>query len=106
MTIPAKTAAATLSADDLRQRIVAAINNPQFNGRRTTDGIAAEAGVPRPVVLDAIRTDMALARIVKVCPFRAEDGRPFITTKERFYKDATFREKLVDFLATERVQLG
>ena len=89
----------------IRKKIVGALNNPLFR-TRTLDGISKETKLPTKVVLRAIQNDKQLARTVKVVPMRSRDGKVLITTKSRFSKEASLKEKFVDFFASKRPEVA
>lgn len=106
MSVPNKASRGKCPADggNVRDRIVAALNNPRFR-MRTLRGIAEEAQLSTATVVQAMHTDEVLAHTVKVVPIRSQDGRLLVTTKDRFANEATLVEKFVDFFATRRPQL-
>ena len=81
-----------------------ALNDRRFRAR-TIEGISADANVARQKVVDALKNDLQLGNLVKIFPVRAKDGRPLLTTKDRFISEATFTEKFIDFFASERVTI-
>lgn len=93
-------------ADDtaVRERIVAALNNPRFR-MRTLQGIAQEARLSTSTIVQAMHTDTALANTIKLVPIRTQDGRLLVTTKDRFANESTWTERFVDFFATRRPRL-
>ena len=93
------------SADTVRRKIRAALDNPAYRSR-TLQGIAGETRLPPEVVLKAIQRDRQLAAQVKVIPILAQDGSVLITTKSRFAREASFKEKFVDFFASHRQELA
>ncbi|WUR11087.1 hypothetical protein E7V67_015310 [[Empedobacter] haloabium] len=92
------------NGQEVRERIVAALNNPRFR-MRTLQGIAQEARLSTSTVVQAMHTDAALANTIKLVPIRTQDGRLLVTTKDRFANEATWTERFVDFFATRRPQL-
>lgn len=88
----------------VREKIVAALNNPRYR-MRTLRGIAAEAKLSTTVVVQAMHADTVLANTIKVVPIRSQDGQLLVTTKDRFANEATLTEKFIDFFATRRQQL-
>ncbi len=93
------------SRQTVRARIVKALNNPAYKFR-TLSSVAEEAGLSATVVAQLLRDDKVLARTVKLVPIRAPDGRVLLTTKDRFANEATFKEKFVDFFASDRPRLA
>lgn len=89
---------------EVREKIVAALNNPRFR-MRTLQGIADEANLSLHAIVQAMHTDPTLANTIKLVPIRTQDGRLLVTTKDRFAKESTWTERFVDFFATRRPQL-
>lgn len=83
-------------------RIISALNNRQYKVR-TIGGIAQETGLSRTVVAEAIRNNSELTKVVKISPVRAKSGKVLITTKERFGKESSLKEKFIDFFSTARI---
>ena len=92
-------------ADAVRRKIRAALDNPAYRSR-TLQGIAGETRLPPELVLKAIQQDRRLAAQVKVIPILAQDGSVLITTKSRFAREASFKEKFIDFFASHRQELA
>lgn len=92
-------------ANTVRRKIRAALDNPAYRSR-TLQGIAGETRLPPELVLKAIQQDRQLAAQVKVIPILAQDGSVLITTKSRFAREASFKEKFVDFFASHRQELA
>lgn len=88
-------------AREKREKIVGALSNGRYRARTVT-GIAVEAGLREAEVVDALSSDQALAKVVKIYPVRSKDGRVLITTKDRFAKEASPKEKFIDFFASQR----
>jgi len=93
-----------LDIAEVREKIVLALNNPSYRSR-TLQGISQETKLQPTVVLQAITNDRILAHAVKIVPMRSKDGRLLITTKNRFSKEASFKEKFVDFFASRRQEV-
>lgn len=87
-----------------RVMIVSALNNPKYKAR-TIAGIVQETKLDRSTVVEALKSDKLLASTVKVNPVRTKDGRVLVTTKDRFLKEASLKEKFIDFFASKRVQI-
>lgn len=83
-------------------KIVSALNNKQYKAR-TIGGIAQETGLPKTVVVEAIRSNGELVKAVKISPIRSSGGKVLITTKERFGNEASLKEKFIDFFSTLRI---
>lgn len=86
---------------DVRDRILKALENMGYK-YRTVGGIAQESKLPRAVVVEAIKKDSELTPQIKIAPFKAKNGKVLITTKVKFGKTATAKEKFVDFFASKR----
>jgi len=88
----------------IREKIVDALNNPAYRSR-TLPGIARETRLSQQRVIAALHCDRELAATVKLVPMRTQDGRLLLTTKDRFSREATFKELFVDFFASKRPEL-
>src|SRR5690606_17471504 len=84
----------------VRERIINALMNQKYKAR-TISGVSKEAHLPKATVINALKKDSALAISLKVYPYRSKDGQLLITTKERFSKESTFKEKFIDFFSTK-----
>lgn len=84
-----------------REKIVVALSNRSYRAR-TVKGIATEAGLREADVVSALSSDAALAKVVKIYPVKSKDGRLLVTTKDRFAKEASTKEKFIDFFASQR----
>lgn len=82
--------------------IVGALNNKKYKAR-TISGIASETGLPKLVVIEAITNNEELKKAIKISPIKTDGGKVLITTKERFTKESSLKEKFIDFFATHRV---
>lgn len=88
----------------VRDLIINALMNQKYKAR-TISGVSKEAHLPKSTVINALKKDGALAVSLKVYPYRSKDGKLLITTKERFSKESTFKEKFIDFFSTKRQDL-
>lgn len=84
-------------------KIVGALNNKKYK-TRTISGIVSETGLAKGVIIEAISNNNELKKAIKISPIRSRGGEALITTKERFAKESTLKEKFVDFFATRRVE--
>lgn len=80
--------------------IEAALKNTRYKAR-TIEGIAKEAKVSRSEVVYAIKHDARLREKVNVFPRRSKDGRVLITTKDRFSKEASVKDKFIYVFSTK-----
>lgn len=85
----------------VRSKIVDALNSDRYKAR-TISGIAKVAHVHSGVVIRTIKNDPDLRQMVKVYPRRSAKGELLLTTKDRFYKEASFADKFVDVFASKR----
>lgn len=85
----------------VRVKIIDAINRPKYKAR-TIQGIVKDTQLSRNVVVNAIRNDTDLKGSLKVYPRRTKNGHVLITTKQKFDKEASFRDKFIDAFATVR----
>ena len=85
----------------VREKILKALTNTTYRAR-TISGVCSEAHLAKNVVVKAIKKDRVLANNLKVYPFRSKDGRLLLTTKDRFSKESTFKERFIDFFSTKR----
>lgn len=90
-----------LGKAELRSKIVEALNSKRYRAR-TIAGIAKMAHVNPVVVVSTIKNDPSLREMVKVYPRKSSKGEVLLTTKDRFYKEASFSDKFVDAFATKR----
>lgn len=86
---------------EVRSKIVEALNSERYKAR-TVAGIAKVAHVEPGVVVATIMSDPSLREMVKVYPRKSSKGEVLLTTKDRFYKEASFSDKFVDAFATKR----
>lgn len=89
----------------IREKIVTALNNPSYRSR-TLRGISRETKLKPDVILSAIKNDKTLAVEVKIIPIRSRDGRILLTTKNRFSREASLKERFVDFFASKRQEVS
>jgi len=89
------------SVESLRENVRKALNNRKFT-MRSIEGIAKEVRISEKQLRNAIAHDKELAKEIKFMPFRSEDGKILLMSKERFVKEASFKIKFIDFFATNR----
>jgi putative aminopeptidase FrvX len=92
------------SSDEVGKKITSALDNPKYK-LRTIGGIAKEVRLNRSVVVRELKSNKRLASTVKISPIKANDGSVLITTKERFLKEASFKDRFIDFFATKRSEI-
>jgi UDP-glucose 4-epimerase len=85
-------------------KIMRALDNNKFYAR-TIDGVAKEVGAKRSQVVDTIKNDLALRVEIKMLRRRSGDGRLLVTTKKRFSKEASFKDKFVDVFSSKKVKI-
>jgi len=90
-------------SDDVRA-IINALNNRKYKGR-TVAGIAADINSSVSKVMLALNNDPKLIKTVKIYPRKSTTGAVLVTTRERFYKEASFLDKFVEVFATNRLAL-
>lgn len=90
-----------LRKNEVREKIVEALNSKRYKARTIT-GIAKVAHVKSSVVVETIKNDPGLREMVKIYPRKSSKGEVLLTTKDRFYKEASFSDKFVDAFATRR----
>ncbi|OHC26301.1 MAG: hypothetical protein A2Y50_07300 [Pseudomonadales bacterium RIFCSPLOWO2_12_59_9] len=88
----------------IRGKIITALLNENYKAR-TILGVSQEAHLSKATVINAIKRDSTLVTNLKVYPYRSKDGQILITTKERFFKESTFKDKFIDFFSTKREDL-
>lgn len=86
------------------QRILGALNNQAYVAR-TIPGIAREAGMQVSGVIRAIKQDPQLRTVVKVYPRRTSSGQVLVTTRDKFSKKASLKDKFIDLFATRLPEL-
>jgi hypothetical protein len=99
---PAK--ASVITEEDLRERILRALNNKDYIAR-TVSGIAKEVHIAPRQVVDVIVHDKDLRMCVKVYPRRNGKGKLLLTTKRNFKEKASLKDKFIDFFSTNQVSL-
>lgn len=89
---------------EIEARILQALNNPEYVAR-TVSGIAKEVHASPVVIVRAIKNDPDLRTVVKVFPRRAKNGDVLLTTREKFNKKASFKDKFIDLFSTTQVSI-
>ena len=87
---------------EVRGKILAALKNTKYKIGRTINGIAKETSLSKKEVKFALTTDTILREEIKVYPRKRTDGKSLITTKKKYDKESTLRDKFVDVFATKR----
>ncbi|HCI5654935.1 TPA: hypothetical protein NPO21_000431 [Klebsiella variicola subsp. variicola] len=88
--------------DILREKIISALNSEKYS-IRSLGGIAKEVNVSEGELRKIIKNDHELSRAVKYMPFRSNDGKLLVMSKERFFKEASFKMKFMDFFASKNI---
>lgn len=96
--------AVVVGDENIRLKIREALNNKKYS-MRSLNGIAKEVNIPEKQLRHIITSDKNLAKEIKYMPFRSQDGKLLVMSKERFYKEASFRLKFIDFFATKRQEI-
>jgi len=97
--IKSKSSAKNNLDTDLYVRILKALENPKYKAR-TISGIVKEANVSKKNVMEFLRHNKKLKEELKVYPRRRNDKKILLTTKRKFDKEATFKEKFIDLFST------
>lgn len=92
------------SASDISVKILQALNDQNYIAR-TVAGIAKEAHASPVLIVKTIKSDPKLQTIVKVFPRRAKTGEILLTTREKFNKKASFKDKFIDFFSTNHASI-
>lgn len=93
-----------MKEDEVRVKIISALNNPKYRAR-TIHGIIKETSLDRSTIVKALKSDKQLVATIKLSPLRATNGSTLITTKERFNKESSVKEKFIDFFSSNRAGL-
>lgn len=92
------------SVGSINIMILQALNNQDYIAR-TISGIAREVNSSPVVIVRAIKSDPELKSIVKVFPRRAKTGEVLLTTREKFNKKASIKDKFIDFFSTNQASI-
>jgi len=84
----------------VRAQIITALNNNKFT-MRSLGGIAKEVNITESELKEIISKDRTLSAEIKIMPFRSKDGKTLIMSKERFFKEAPFRYRFMDFFSSK-----
>jgi putative aminopeptidase FrvX len=81
--------------------ILEVLNDQKYRAR-TIGGVAKAIGVSEKVVIHRLKRSKKLNEHVKIYPMHSRKGEALITSREKFEKTATVKERFVDFFATRR----
>lgn len=70
---------------------------------RSLGGIAKEINISEEELKNIISKDGMLSAEIKTMPFRSRDGKVLVMSKERFFKEASFKYKFMDFFSSKRL---
>ncbi|ELV8773057.1 MULTISPECIES: hypothetical protein [Vibrio harveyi group] len=87
--------------NNIDTQILRILNEPKFRAR-TIGGIAKELGINKRIVVHRLKRSKLLNQQVKIYPLRSKAGEVMVTSRERFDKTATMKERFVDAFATKR----
>lgn len=85
-----------IKKDDLSNDILNALKNRKYKAR-TLYGIAKELSKSENLIAKEINENAILKRIIKIYPRHNSNGDLLYTTKERFYEEASVKDKFIDF---------
>lgn len=85
-------------------KVLRALNNAKYE-KRTFKGISKEVGLSRDEIIRLIKTDPGLRSKLKVYRRKTVSGEYLVTTKDRFYKTASFKDKFVDIFSTKEATI-
>lgn len=85
-------------------KILQAINNTKY-AARTFEGIAKEVGVNRGKIIEVIKNDPTLRDNIKMFRRKSTDGKILVTTKKRFFNEASIKDKFVDIFSSHGVKI-
>ncbi len=88
----------------LPKKILKALENRKYQARTIT-GLARELNRSREEIIKAIIETPELRKIIKVYLRRTSNGDLLISTKKRFYNEASLRDKFVDFFSIHRLSV-
>lgn len=89
---------------DQQKLIIESLLKKKYRGR-TLAGISSETKISTELIKENIQWNSNFANKLKVLPNRTKDGQVLITTKGRFIKDASLKEKFTDFFASNRQEI-
>lgn len=84
--------------------IIKALNNVKYKAR-TFDGVAKELGASKQSILEKIKKDPSLREQIKIYRRKTSDGRYLVTTKARYSKEASIKDKFVDVFSSSGVKI-
>lgn len=94
----------SMATSEMHARILQALNNQDYIAR-TVSGIAKEVHASPAKIVQIIKTDPNLKVIVKVFPRRTKTGEILLTTREKFHKKASIKDKFIDLFSTNQVSI-
>lgn len=90
--------------DNIGELILNALNDEKYKAR-TIAGVAKSTRINPSRIVTALNTTPKLNQYVKIYPRRSKAGEVLITTREKFDKYASFKDKFIDAFATKRVTI-
>ena len=84
--------------------IMKALNDGQYKARTLTV-IARDINASVDAVKEALEKNPVLIEAVKIYPRRNSKGEVLITTRKRFYKEASVLDKFIDVFASSKPSL-
>lgn len=84
----------------VRAQVINALNDRKYS-MRSLGGIAKEINITEDELKEIISRDKVLYAEIKTMPFRSKDGKTLVMSKERFFKEAPFKYKFMDFFSSK-----
>lgn len=88
--------------DKVDSRIMMVLNDQKYKAR-TIYGVAKALGIKPEVIVNRLEHSKDLNQQVKIYPIKSKKGDVLITSRDRFDRSATFKERFIDIFATKRV---
>ncbi len=84
----------------IRAQVITALNDNKYT-MRSLGGIAKEINITEDELKAIISKDSVLSAEIKTMPFRSKDGKTLVMSKDRFFKEAPFKYKFIDFFSSK-----
>jgi hypothetical protein len=88
--------------DKIDSEIMMVLNDKKYKAR-TIYGVAKALDIRPEAIVSRLANSRDLNQQVKIYPIKSKKGDVLITSRDRFDRSATLRERFIDIFATKRV---